>query len=94
MGKPGTHPVWMIENYDVKYIEGTKKVECRACTRLGITKFYSSVTTNMETHLRTQHSDLYEKMQFKQIEMKNEGRRIIAEAQRKKTTPGTYVESN
>ena len=78
------HPVWLIGNYVVKSIEDggkTKKVECKACTELSIDKLYSGVATNMETHLKTRHPQLYKAMQDKQLAMKNEGKRIAAEAQ-------------
>ena len=88
MRRVATHPIWMLGNYEKKLEDGVCKVECKACKSVGITKYYSSVTTNMETHLRTQHAHLYEKMQLMQIEIKNQGRRIIAESQRKEATPG------
>ena len=78
------HAVWMIDNYVIKSTEDggkTKKVECKACTRISIYKLYSGVATNMETHLKTRHPKLYKAMQDKQLAMKNEGKRIVAEAQ-------------
>ena len=76
------HAVWLIDNYIVKSTEDggkTKKVECKACTRISIHKLYSGIATNMETHLKTRHPQLYKAMLDKQLEIKNKGKRIVAQ---------------
>ena len=71
------HAVWLIGNYEVKEIDGTKKVECKACTQQGHINYYSSGTTNMASHLKSQHPELYEAMLSKQEDMRNKGKRIV-----------------
>ena len=68
------HGVWQIDNYEVKVVDGVKKVECQACTKQGHRKYdYSSGTTNMANHLKNRHPELYKEMMIKQTAMKNQG---------------------
>ena len=86
------HAVWLIGNYEVKEIDGTKKVECKACTQQGhINKYYSSVTTNMEAHLKSQHPELYEAMSSKQETMRNKGKRILEQQTSNACLPNTSL---